>query len=240
MRRYGGVSLQGRYHKKNQDRYFCGETGKARLLAVADGLGSRMDSEIGAGAFVQAAYAALDARGGWLMGEADFARYLAELHACWLSLLAKQRMTPEKASCTALLCIVRPREIYAARLGDGFIGICADGETQLLYDTKENRFANETCCLGNVMRLKDWQMLRLDIRKFEGALACTDGVTIDRNRQEKFVQSFFANYRAESPRNIQKELATELKKLKSQDDKTLAFLLPEGAGKKDGQRTRNS
>ena len=223
----GGISIKGSIHAKNQDSFICEQADGAYLVAVSDGLGSKALSEEGSAALTFAARAVFIGREGIVRDAADLKQFVAEVHARRLASLAFQNFPVEDCCCTCLIFLLTPVQIFAARLGDGFIGILADEKFSCLFDTKENRFFNETDCLTEEFHVDDWQFLELPYDTFGGAIVCTDGVSFGENKAEKFTRDFTAENVARSRQAILADAECMLTNWKSHDDKTLAFVLPD-------------
>ena len=221
----GGVSIKGRTHEKNQDSFICETLDDSYLVAVADGLGSRIFSEIGANSLTRAARAVFIGRRGSVEDTDDLNLFVEEIHSRWLTSLAVRNFPIEECLCTCLLLIVQPKKILAAALGDGLIGVLADEKFSCLTDYKENRFVNETACLTEKFLIDDWQFLELAYESFAGAIVCTDGVSFGENKSAKFVADFCRENLNRPRREILDDLTRLLENWNSNDDKTLAFVL---------------
>ena len=221
----GGVSIKGRTHEKNQDSFICEAIGDSYLIAVADGLGSKVFSEVGSKALTAAARAVFIGRRGIVEDTEDLKLFIEEIHSRWLTSLVFQKFSIEDCCCTCLLLLVRTKKILVADLGDGLIGLLADGKFSFLTDSKENRFFNETACLTEKFSIHEWQFLELSYNSFEGAIVCTDGVSFGKNKAEKFVVDFCQENLNRSCQEILEDLTHLLENWKSTDDKTLAFVL---------------
>lgn len=221
----GGISVQGSYHKENQDEFFSGNIGGVNLIMVADGLGSRPMSRVGAKEIILAAKQMLQMRQNDFRDKADFIDCLYKINEQWLINIAKRGLTHSDCSCTCLLCVVQSQAIYAARLGDGIIGICYDDITSIIYDDKQDHFANETNCLKDSFYESDWEIESFPCSSFQGALLCTDGVTIAHGKRGRFVNEFIEKYADYSIGVAEMEIVSWLADWKSNDDKTIAFAL---------------
>lgn len=222
-----GISIKGNNHAKNQDSFICEQTEDAYLVAVSDGLGSKVLSAEGSAALTFAARAVFIGRKGIIRDASDLKKFVAEIHARRLTSLEFQNFSVEDCCCTCLIFLLTPTQIFAARLGDGFIGILADEKFSCLFDTKENRFFNETDCLTEEFHVDDWQFLVLPYDTFGGAIVCTDGVSFGENKAEKFIRDFTRENVFRPRQAILVDLERMLTNWKSQDDKTLAFILPD-------------
>ena len=232
--RCGGISLLGSYHAKNQDSFYSGVIGNTGLIAVSDGLGSCSHSEIGSKALVQSARAILLGRQGKIGDQQDFVEYIREVYERWQARLEMEKQQISECCCTCLLCLITPASAYMGRLGDGMIGAVLDNVIQLSFDDKEEGFSNETKCLGSKFKLEDWEVKAFEYEKFAGALACTDGINVAAAKRKDFVADFMREYVAQDINRIQEELQQGLMHWKSNDDKTLAFILPDSLAEGEG------
>ena len=221
----GGISIKGNTHEKNQDAFICEKIGDSYMAVVSDGLGSKAFSEVGSMALTLAARAIFIGRNGIICDIDDMKDFVSDVHSRWLVSLSVQNFSVKDCYCTCLICIVLKNKIFAARLGDGFIGILSDDKISSLFDSKEDSFINETDCLTEKFIVEEWQFLELPYKFFEGAIVCTDGLTFGENKAEKFVIDFCKKNFARTRLMIVKDLKFLLENWKSHDDKTLSFML---------------
>ncbi len=221
----GGVSIQGTYHELNQDNYYSGEFKNGHVLIVSDGLGSKRDSQVGSKMVCESVLSVLDRVDiNVLMQSKDL--LLTALHEKWLSCLKNYNIYDCYA--TVLFCIITADKVIAARLGDGFLALLMNEESIVLFDRKEEYFANETDCLTEKLDLKNWEFLEIKNSNFIGAIACTDGVGIDpigENVYKSFSREFIIEYVGKEPSEISKSIIEWLSVWPGSDDKTIAFLL---------------
>lgn len=220
----GGVSLKGK-HAVNQDSFSAREVRGGYVLAVSDGLGSRPHSQAGSAALCQVACEVADE----FFCEIDDENFLRTIHERWLKILTENNLSVEDCNATALIAVVGVENIWAFRLGDGFICIAADDEVAVLFDKKEDEFINATECLRAKFYLDKWECRQMKYRNFLGLVAATDGVTFELNEKilGNFIKDFCANYSALKLGEILADLKSWLPPLFGVDDKTLAFLLKE-------------
>ena len=223
--KYGGVSLQGSYHAENQDAYMVCELDGNYILAVSDGLGSRPHSAVGSAALCKVVYETLVECSCQIVSAEDFLR---DVHERWKIAVAEKELDISDSNATALICIVTAEDIHAYRLGDGFLAVAADGERAVLFDEKEDGFANLTDCLDSDFILASWEYRHLCMRTFEGVIAGTDGLDLHMNATNltDFLYDFCAEYQAETAEEIEADIRMWLPRLGGVDDTTLAFLLP--------------
>lgn len=223
----GGVSLTGAYHARNQDNFAVRAVEGGHVLIVSDGLGSRKRSQAGSAAICAAAcdIAAVHA---CVIDEPI--EFLERVHAAWLEILKRHHLNVHDCCATALIAVKNDDEIWAFRLGDGFISIATDGKIVSLFDDKEDSFTNYTDCLDVEFRAELWQCERLSAKNFRGIVAATDGLPleIEDDNLKIFVEGFIEGYIADELGSIIADIKSWLPKYVSADDRTLAFLLKGG------------
>ncbi len=222
-----GISIKGSYHNKNQDCYASRNIGNAYIVVVSDGLGSKKLSELGSEALCQSACDILSEFREKIddMSPELFTRLV---HEKWLYKLRGRRVSDCYA--TMLIFLVLSEKIIAVRLGDGFVAFWADDEVRILFDQKEDYFANETDCLTENLVEEKIQCIEFPYRKFYGAILCSDGVGIGNmteNEIKRFTIDFIEEYRAYTEEELIKAIENWLKDWPGADDKTLAFALME-------------
>lgn len=225
---YGGISLRGSYHEVNQDSYVCKMYGPdCGVMVVSDGMGSKKFSQYGSKAICESVCETI----GTLQSDLDalsFGDVIALCHEKWKSKLAGYDIT--QCCTTLLVLVVTGRRIKAARLGDGFLAIHTEKGVRVLFDRKENCFANETDCLSEVLARDRMEILDESYEIFHGAVSCTDGIEIGTMREEElqnFAGDFIAEYSSQNADDIQREVYSWVAEWPGRDDKTLAFLLGE-------------
>lgn len=223
--KFGGMSLKGN-HAVNQDSFSVREVSGGYVVAVSDGLGSRPLSQVGSAILCQAACQVAEE---FACNIEDDETFLATIHARWLQTLTENNFAVEKCNATALIAVVGAENIWAYRLGDGFICIASDDKVTALFDTKEDDFVNATECLRTDFQFSKWECRRFERKNFFGLVAATDGITfrLDEETLGRFIADFCADYAALELGDILTDLRTWLPTLIGGDDKTLAFLLKE-------------
>lgn len=225
-----GISIQGGYHEKNQDSFACRNVDGAYVAAVSDGLGSKKTSEIGSRALCESACEIVSGHRYEMEGMTP-ASFAEMVHQRWL-----EKMEPHQISdcyATMLLLLVLPGKILATRLGDGFVSVWADGETRVLFDRKEDHFANETDCLTEEFAIEKLECLEMPYTRFHGGILCSDGVEIGNMTDleiASFTRDFIGEYRSYPEEKLLSEVSGWLKDWTGTDDKTLAFVLTEEQG----------
>lgn len=224
-------SVQGSYHEVNQDASLLWQQSDLCVLAVADGLGSRPRSADGAQALC-AAVREMAEHEAFLWD--DMMATAARIHDGWLWQLRERQVVPRDAYTTCLVAVLRDQQVYVLRLGDGFVGLRADGVTHLSFDVKEERFFNETDCLTEAFQPACWSVATWPCATLDGLVLCTDGVDIfcegcsQQESYARFTESFVAAYAGRSREVLATEVPVWLRDWRSADDRTIACLLREG------------
>lgn len=177
-----GCSVRGPLHVRlripNQDAWLARAYSWGRVLAVADGLGSRPHSDIGSKAACRAvARAARECAPG---GAASLRANIATLiHRHWLEGLCGY--PADECAATCLFAVLAGGTLSLGRLGDGMVvatGGNGCGDTLLMED-KAGSFANMTHCLHGGRCPRGWELRQLPAEECSHVLLCTDGVADD-------------------------------------------------------------
>ena len=222
---FGGISIIGSYHNVNQDSFLCKPYKDGYIMVVSDGMGSKSLSHLGSKCICECVY---DVVSNYAF-DLDVISFKDIIYACheeW-----KKRLSDfdiKQCYATLLVAVIRKKTIKAARLGDGFLAIYADGKVICLYDKKENYFANETDCLKENLDREKIEIVKIEYSKYQGAVSCTDGVEIG-TMQEKdiigFTQEFVDEYSNKEKEDVIKEIESWLEDWPGMDDKTLVFVM---------------
>lgn len=220
-----GLSIKGSYHDINQDFFICRSYKDTHIIVVSDGMGSKMFSHFGSRYICESVCDVISNN----MIDTDSMNFRDIIYECyeeWKRRLADYDIS--QCYATMLAAVVMKNKIKAARLGDGFISIYADGKISCLFDKKENCFINETDCLREVLDIEKIEFFETEYTKFQGIISCTDGVEIG-TMQEKELISFTRDFVDEYSRMEKNETIIEieswLKDWPGVDDKTLAFIM---------------
>ena len=222
---FGGISIIGSYHNVNQDSFLCKPYKDGYIMVVSDGMGSKSLSHLGSKCICECVY---DVVSNYTF-DLDVISFKDIIYACheeW-----KKRLSDfdiKQCYATLLVAVVRENTVKAARLGDGFLVIYADGKVTCLYDKKENYFANETDCLKEELDREKIEIVEIEYSRFHGALSCTDGVEIGTMQEEDitgFTQEFVDEYSYKEKDKVIEEIESWLKDWPGMYDKTLAFVM---------------
>lgn len=225
-----GASVQGPAHRRagtpKQDAWL-GIAGRfGSLVVVADGLGSRPYSRLGALAVCRATHRAVrELAAASEIGDADALFTRLEDH--WHDEIAPRE--PNECSTTVSFSLVhRSGGVLLGQVGDGLVALKADGQIQPLV-TERAGFGNETDGLGFDGRHPRWhsRWLPLPAIGFRVLLA-TDGVSDD--LRPEFLGDFIAYVERElwplTPAGRHRRLCAQLRAWPTpghSDDKTLAL-----------------
>lgn len=221
----GGISIMGSYHDVNQDSFLSKSYKDGYIMVVSDGMGSKSLSHFGSKCICESVY---DVVSNYTF-DLDVISFKDIIYACheeWKKRLSDYDI--KQCYATLLVAVIREKIIKAARLGDGFLAIYADGKVTCLYDKKENYFANETDCLKENLDREKIEIVEIEYSKFQGAVSCTDGVEIGTMQEEdiiEFTQEFVDEYSNKEKVEVIEEIESWLKDWPGMDDKTLAFVM---------------
>jgi len=178
--RVAGASVRGPLHLRAgapcEDRWLAHQDARGTVLAVADGVGSRLAARAGA---VAATRAVRQAWRHWSVSPCGSAEDLVRLvEVLWR--LALGPLPPNDAATTCLMCAMpSSREGVFAQLGDGLAGTLR-GEDFLRVGAARGGFGSETLALGVPHGLRDWILTPLPLLGAgDAVLLATDGVSDD-------------------------------------------------------------
>lgn len=177
-----GCSVRGPLHVRlripNQDAWLARKYVWGRVLAVADGLGSKPHSDVGSRAVCRAvARAAREC----VAGGREYMRsnITGLIHRHWLEGLCGY--TPGECAATCLFAVLHGGVLTLGRLGDGMVvatGRNGNADTLLMED-KAGAFSNMTHCLHGGECPRGWELLQLPAESCAHVLLSTDGVADD-------------------------------------------------------------
>ena len=224
----GGVSVKG-HRAVNQDSFAARVFEWGAVAVVADGLGSCRFSQMGSDAVCDIVADITEKSGGLF----EINTLLAEIHRLWLEKMAalmRQASMENAEICdfytTCLFCVKTKDEVIAVRLGDGFICVVNEDSETVLYDEKEDSFANLTHCLCEDFQPGLWQIEKTNGLNFRGVVLATDGLLIGEGSPEDmagFSREFCDGYRNDD--DIENHIFTWLADWPGGDDKTISFII---------------
>lgn len=222
-----GISVKGSYHDINQDSFQIKKLDKGFVIAVSDGLGSKRLSQFGSAALCSSIIETATQREADLF-EIDKNTLLTEIHNKWLAKLKEYDIRDCYATMLWVICY--EGRLMAARLGDGFIGICIEGKSIVLFDQKEDFFLNETECMTEIMDISKVDYLEFEVSELLGGVVCTDGFCIGEMKQDElleFIEGFVEGYCDMRQNEILEDIKSWFVTWPGTDDKTMAYFIAE-------------
>lgn len=219
----GGVSIKGN-HDKNQDAFRYEIFPWGVVAVVADGLGSRAYSEVGSHAICDVVLKLANE----LKGEIEGVSLFTEIaHRRWLSRLKECKANVSDSYATCLFAIATKENTIIAQIGDGTICMLHGDSAKVLTDVDPDHFLNETDCLTGEFMESHWKK-RKTTKPWEIILLATDGIAIGDETEEEivnFTKEFYEAYQAKMQEEIEADINSWVKEWKSDDDKTIVFLM---------------
>jgi len=225
--KYGAYSEKGSYHKRNQDSFIVKKVKGIYIVGISDGLGSKKYSHIGSQLLCKSL---LDI----VYKVEDFEKISKEklielIFQNWLKKIKNLKKYPiEECSATFLFAIILKEKIIVSRVGDGFISIFTDKNSYLLRDNKKDSFSNITMAFSKNFNIDNIEYLEIKNEKFNGLIACTDGIEISPNENNvilRFSKELLEECKNNTKNKLDKETKKWIKEWPSSDDKTLIYLL---------------
>ena len=222
-----GISVKGSYHDINQDSFRIKRLKKGFVAALSDGLGSKRFSHYGSRAICESAVEAAESCDDELM-DIDPVEFVGRVHECWLKMINGYKISDCYA--TLLVFVIYAVKGFAVRLGDGFIGLWADDQIKILFDKKDDYFANETDCVTENLLYDKMEIYEFEISELRGGVLCSDGIGIGNMAAEdllSFTRDFVDGYGGMSAEEISGDIRAWLRGWPGSDDKTLTFFIAE-------------
>lgn len=223
----GGVSVKGGYHEINQDYFISQRIENGFVVALSDGLGSKKKSQIGSKAICESVVEEAIALKQDL-ADIPPSEFILNVHSRWLDKLASH--TINECYATILALVFYSGRLLAFRLGDGFIGFWTNDGVHVLFDRKENYFANETDCLTESFSIDQFEFVEHEISELNGGVMCSDGIAVgemNENDLKSFTKDFIEGYNSMNVDEINKHIESWVKDWQGIDDKTLAYFISE-------------
>ena len=173
-----GASVIGPRHldlgEPNQDAMALTGCRGGWIAAVADGLGSRARSDVGARSACQVSRRILRAAS----SSFDLPATLPLIHQQWLE--AIEPTTPRDAATTLLFSRVTTEgDVHAAQLGDGFLLVRCAGEFRRVTPDR-TAYGNQTWALESAHAQDKWNTTKGRLTQLgDGVVLMTDGVADD-------------------------------------------------------------
>ena len=195
---YFGHSEIGPSHIKNntnnQDAWCIKYFDWGEVIAISDGVGSKLQSEFGSQAACQAA---IELAVFWHENPGyQTEKLLENFHEYWINAL--ENRDPNQCNCTSLWVIRCHEEILMAQLGDGLLSfINSRDKVDFLIDNfNETSFSNQTCALQKIHDENQWTWKLDKVQAYRSFVLMTDGISDDLLEQQKnsFVKSIVEHY----------------------------------------------
>ena len=222
------VSVIGPGHVRkglpNQDACVVASLGGWRAAVVSDGVGSCPHSHVGSRLLCTVICR--------ILREIPPSRFepeafLEKIRSGWVDGL--RPLTCREASATCLIALSDQRNVFAAMLGDGCIGIqMRDGSVRLMTEDKTSGFSNMTDSMTDRTKPGDWRCLLIPQKAVVGVMLATDGVADDLLRPEDFVREILTSVQKTETLRAKAELTrmlTDWPVPGHSDDKTLACMI---------------
>lgn len=222
-----GVSIKGSYHEINQDSFGSAYLKQGFVVALSDGLGSKKNSQVGSRALCEAVINVAQQNEETLL-KIDASSLVHLVYEAWRERLRGYVLS--ECCATMLFVIVCENRVIAARLGDGFIGVFLDDYVRVLFDRKDDYFANETDCLTDQFYDDKVEIFDVEISDITGGVMCSDGVGIGAQIEQdysSFTKEFCEGYIDNEKDEISKDINGWLSTWPGVDDKTIAYFLAE-------------
>ena len=223
----GGVSVKGSYHSINQDFFIAKKIENGFVVALSDGLGSKKTSQIGSKAICESIVEeAVELKQS--LADISPSEFIFNVHRRWIEKVLPY--TVEECYATILTLVFYSRRLLAVRLGDGFIGFWTNDGVHVLFDKKENYFANETDCLTESYNIDQFEFVEYEVSELNGGVMCSDGIAIGEmndNDLKSFTKDFIEGYNTMNVDDINKDIESWVKDWQGIDDKTLAYFISE-------------
>ncbi len=223
-----GLSIKGSYHDLNQDNYGYYYLDKGFISVLSDGLGSKALSQIGSSALCDSAIE-IGAELGEQLAVISPIEYVRKIYDRWVEKVVPYQITDCYA--TMLVFVLYGSRAFAARLGDGFIGMYLNGRIKVLFDRKADYFANETDCFTEHLEIDKVETYEAEVGEILGCLLCCDGIEVG-SMQEKelsgFVKDFVEGYSGMKKEEISADIVSWLSDWTGSDDKTIVYFIAEG------------
>lgn len=224
-----GGSVRGPEHKRqchpNQDAWTIRRSGGGIMAAVADGLGSAKNGEIGSKAACAAAMNAF--RLARKIGDTPSWLTIAVLRATWHQLVA--RWGAENCGTTCLACFIAPGgSMFATQVGDGVIAIRRADASFEVMPAKTKSFQNSTDTVAS-QNAKDWSIFTGHLEPGDAVLMATDGISddLDPSQIGSLIAHLLADYLPLQPHIRAARIRSALKGWPTRhhrDDKTFVVL----------------
>ncbi|MDR2755949.1 MAG: protein phosphatase 2C domain-containing protein [Planctomycetaceae bacterium] len=230
-------SVTGPLHLKNgqpnQDSYLVKKFQWGEVVAVADGLGSKPNSNIGSKAACQAVVES--AKIFRNSPNANVKNLPRLIHSIWLMKIGQYE--PKNCSTTCIFGIRIDENFILGQVGDGMLVVLGQSSKTdfILHSGENNSFSNLTNALGQEFHNEYWVIKNIHVKHITALVLCTDGIADDLlyDKRIDFAREIWLNY-ADVPilsrkNEIQKMLTNWTVPFHT-DDKTIVCLYQQHFG----------
>lgn len=231
--KFWNSSITGLLHLRNglpnQDACINRHFRWGEVIAVADGLGSKKNSDIGSKIVCKSVVDA--AKFVKRTKNVDYANIPQLIHALWRIKIGQH--IPCDCATTCIFAIRFEQQFVLGQTGDGMlVGLGQSPKDDFILQTKmENGFgfSNLTECLGEEFRNDDWTLKIVPAGQIVALILCTDGIANDLlpERHIDFARELWDYYRNIPIRRIKTEIHSMLTNWTvpyHTDDKTIVCL----------------
>lgn len=225
-----GSSVIGPAHERqglpNQDAWIYRSTDRYDCAVVADGLGSRRESERAASSICQAMVSAADHLIGASSASFDPSVFLGDALERFAGAL--KGLTRCDCGTTCLGCLRTYGKVHLFLYGDGLVAaVCRDGRIVRLEDDKSESFSNLVSALDPEVVETSWLYRAVPESDCLAVVLCTDGISDDLEDADGFLFSFVEEYSRLSVEEANQAIGEMLRRWPvafHADDKTIACL----------------
>jgi len=225
-----GASVIGPSHvsamKPNQDAWLRFHHSWGDGIAVSDGLGSKLLSNIGSELACQSVFSAAR-RTACDKTNGRNLNLVTDIVAQWLSMTIP--LDSKEAAATCLFAVrLNDGVVRVGILGDGCaVAVKNDGGLLVLAEDKKKSFSNITIALSTDTRDRHWILSEIPELECRAVVLCTDGVSDDIEDLEGFMHGLVASNQGLSSVTASRRLFKMIEGWpvpKHSDDKTIACL----------------
>ena len=225
-----GASVIGPGHIRNnlpnQDAWLYEHTSSLDCAVVADGLGSKQNSDVASQGICKSVIRASKCLEESSNDHFDPPEFLLKA----MSFFAEEVNGFSRKDCatTCLICLRFNGKIHLAMLGDGLLAAMLEtGEIVIIEDDKSDSFSNMVSALDPESVETDWLYREIDENDCKAILLCTDGVGDDLVDVSGFFKEFldaFAPFEKSIASQKVQEMLMNWPVPRHSDDKTLVCL----------------
>lgn len=219
--------MKGSYHNYNQDSFGYHQLRRGFISVLSDGLGSKPLSQIGSRSLCDSAIE-VGVELGDMLAVIFPLEYVRKVYERWVEKVVPFQIT--NCYATMLVFVLYGSRAFAARLGDGFIGMYLNGRVEVLFDRKTEYFANETDCFTENLEIDKVETYETDVYEIRGGLLCCDGIEVGDMLETDltfFAKDFVEEYSGMQKEEISADILSWLSDWTGSDDKTIVYFIAE-------------